>query len=184
MADLATNEGRIEGIFVIISFLMISSTDIFLFFMLFVSACTRPDQKTLGIMDVRCMGIPAVPEWALDKVEDELRQGTPFHLQRIQPPAQSQRLARPTGRSRNRILQAGEHHQVDLVFDGSIERISDRLLIGWRLVIIADPTHEYVWVKDFSYEPDRLEELIRLSLRQFLDQLRASKGLHIPNSPT
>jgi hypothetical protein len=183
VADLASDDRRIEGIFVIISLLMISSSDIFLIFMLFVSACTRPDQKTLGIMDVRCVGVPAVPEWAIVKVENELRQGTPFQLCRIQPPVPFPGRGGQTCPSRNRIVRAGEHHQVDLVLDGSIERISDRLLIGWRLVIIADPADEYVWVKDYSYEPDRLEELIRSSLRQFLDQLRATGGLGLLDSP-
>ncbi len=141
-------------------------------------------EKSLGIMDIRCVGIPAVPEWAMQTVQDELRRGTSFDLRRIRPPGFEQGRIHPHCRSRNRIQCMGEYHQVDLVFDGSIERIADRLLIGWRMVVVHNPANEYFWVKDYTYDPDRLEEVIRSSLRQFLDQLQVTGPIALHQPPT
>ena len=65
------------------------------------------------------------------------------------------------------MRRAGQLAQVDLVLGGSIERLADRLLIGWRMIDLRDDDSDWFTVHDQPYIPERLETMIRASLRDF-----------------
>lgn len=116
-------------------------------------------------MNIRCVGLPTVQARIQDQVEDELRRQSSKSvrsLPMIRPRSGNANCLRPVC-----MRQAGHLAQVDLVLGGSIERLADRLLIGWRMVDLTDDEADWFTVHDQSYNPERLETMIRASLREF-----------------
>lgn len=167
VAKFATIHRAAGLIFVVCSFIdMRPLPYISLCLLLALAACTSPPREEIGLMSIRCVGLPAMQGWVQDHVEDETRRQTGRSvrsLPAIHPRSNGIHCLRPVC-----MHQAGQMAGVDMVLGGSIERLADRLLIGWRMVDLRNEDVDWFAVQDQPYLPERLETMIRASLREFL----------------
>lgn len=140
-----------------------------------LTACSPADGRRIGLMPIRCSGVSATPSRVAGMVEEEWGSHTDHRICRLD----GSRSTIPAGLlpvQPEAMRRAGRATRMDLILGGQVERLADRLLIGWRLVDVRDPKGNWQVVEDHPWSAADLDLRIRTSLQRIIRQWSEDPG--------